>query len=79
MREIERFYSALQLPPPVDCVRDADGWEMNGLLEHYIAKSEQKVKLETKLKEEGKSFEDAITNKLVILPPSVELTNGKKE
>lgn len=38
---------------------------MNGLLEHYIKKSEQKVKLEAKLKEENKTFEDAITNKYI--------------
>ncbi|KAL3077169.1 hypothetical protein niasHS_013158 [Heterodera schachtii] len=67
MREIDRFYIALQPPPPVDCVRDADGWEVNGLLEYYIKKREQKVKLEAELKEKGKTFEDAITNKYV--PP----------
>uniref|UniRef100_A0A914HPF2 Uncharacterized protein n=1 Tax=Globodera rostochiensis TaxID=31243 RepID=A0A914HPF2_GLORO len=75
VREIERFYSALQLPPPVDCVRDADGWEMNGLLEHYIKKSEMKVKLEAKMKDEGKTFEDAITNKFV---PPLPTENKKK-
>lgn len=48
---------------------------MNGLLEHYIKKTEQRVKLETKMKDEGKSIEDAFTNKFIPLPQTDPL-NG---
>ena len=43
----------------------SDGWETNGLLDHFLKKAEFRVKLETKLKSEGKSLEDAIFNRFV--------------
>ncbi|KAF7639861.1 hypothetical protein Mgra_00000781 [Meloidogyne graminicola] len=80
LREIDRFYSALQFPPPIDCIKDNDGWEMNGLLEHYVKKAEQRTKLEAKLKEEGKTLEDAFTNKYIPpkTPPRYEKTERRR-
>lgn len=81
LREIDRFYSALQLPPPIDCIRDADGWEMNGLIEHYVKKGEQRIRLEAKLKKEGKTLEEVFTNKFVPTAQKSEKTedtNGEK-
>nr|CAD2142111.1 unnamed protein product [Meloidogyne enterolobii] len=87
LREIDRFYSALQFPPPIDCIRDNEGWEMNGLVEHYVKKEDHKKKLELKMKEEGKTLEDAFTNKYIPpktppksskSPPRHEKNNGSK-
>lgn len=103
LREIDRFYSALQFPPPIDCIRDkygflknfkvfkfflifSEGWEMNGLVEHYVKKEDHKKKLELKMKEEGKTLEDAFTNKYIPSktppkssksPPKYEKNNGR--
>lgn len=52
------------------------------MLEHYIKKSDQKVKFEAKLKEEDKTFEDSITNRYVPpLPSSIKKSeeNGEKK
>ncbi|KAH7729724.1 G-patch domain containing protein [Aphelenchoides avenae] len=62
IRELERFYN---FHPTPENPRDAEGWEQKGLFEFYVRKAEHKLKLEESLKRDGKTLEDAITNKFV--------------
>ncbi|KAI1728509.1 surp module domain-containing protein [Ditylenchus destructor] len=67
LAEVERFYN---LHSTQDNPRDSEGWEVKGLMRYYVLKGEHRAKLEEQLKKEGKTFEDAITNKY--LPPDDE-------
>jgi hypothetical protein len=54
---------------------------MNGLIEHYVKKGEQRIRLEAKLKKEGKTLEEVFTNKFVPTAQKSEKTedtNGEK-
>jgi hypothetical protein len=50
---------------------------MNGLIQHYIKKGEHRIKLEEKMKKEGKKLEDAFLNKYVA--PSKHTNNVRKK
>ncbi|KAI6183828.1 Surp module [Aphelenchoides bicaudatus] len=62
--EIDHFYSMLRNPPSADRF-DKNGFEIKGLSEFYAIKKHHKRKLTEKMEASGKTFEDAITNRLV--------------
>lgn len=53
----------------------SDGWEVNGLIDHYTKKAAHRKRLEEQLKKEGKTIEDVIEPKYV--PP--EKSSNERE
>uniref|UniRef100_A0A915DM11 DUF7819 domain-containing protein n=1 Tax=Ditylenchus dipsaci TaxID=166011 RepID=A0A915DM11_9BILA len=73
---IDRFYNFHTGP---DNPRDVEGWEAKGLLQYFVQKTQHRLKLEEKLKKEGKTLEDAITNRYVPPPPTSHNEENTRE
>ncbi|KAI6228384.1 Surp module [Aphelenchoides besseyi] len=79
----ERFY-AFQQNPRMSNI-NSDGWEINGLADFYALKNQHKHKLIEQMKAKGKTFEDAVTNRLqeqlevdqVLRPQSSSSSSGR--
>uniref|UniRef100_A0A914C108 G-patch domain-containing protein n=1 Tax=Acrobeloides nanus TaxID=290746 RepID=A0A914C108_9BILA len=65
----ERLVNALNyfynFHPTPENPRDAEGWEKKGLVDYFAKKMEIHKNLEKEMKEQGKTFEDAIENKYI--------------